>query len=73
MVLTTLGSLAWNALLIGGGVLLGANYQAIADVADRYGTVVVVLLLVAYVVFRIRRRDRDRGQDRDRPTAGRAD
>lgn len=71
VLLTALGSLAWNALLIGGGVLFGANYQAIADVADRYGVVVVVLLAVAYVVFRVRRRNRDR--DRDRPRASRVD
>lgn len=53
LLLTTLGSALWNAILIGGGLLLGENYERIADVAGTYSNVVVALLAVAVVALGI--------------------
>ena len=61
VILTTIGSLAWNLILIGAGYQLGANWKDVTDIAERYSTVMkvvavlAVLLLVAWV---IRRRQR---------------
>jgi membrane protein DedA with SNARE-associated domain len=41
--LTTAGSLGWNALLIGGGVLLGARWEQVAHVAATYGGAVLLV------------------------------
>lgn len=47
--LTTLGSAAWNALLIGAGWFLGANWQQVTNVVGSVSNV-VLLVLVAGVV-----------------------
>ncbi len=44
VVLTTLGSGAWNILLIGVGSLLGANWVLVAEVVGAFSDVVLVLL-----------------------------
>lgn len=57
--LTTVGSLGWNALLIGAGVLLGRQWQVVeeyADVLNYVVTAVVVGLVGCFVVRRLRRR-----------------
>lgn len=60
--LTAVGSLAWNVLLIGGGVLLGARWEHVAEVVSSYGGVVLaggavaVLLAAARTWTRRRRR-----------------
>ena len=59
ILLTTLGSLVWNAVLIGAGYQLGANWEDVTDIAERYSTVmkvVAVLAVVAFVAWVIRRR-----------------
>lgn len=57
--LTAIGSLAWNAILIAGGLLLGAQYGHIADVIGPVSTAITVGLLacglVGYVMWRRRR------------------
>jgi membrane protein DedA with SNARE-associated domain len=55
LLLTTLGSAAWNALLAQIGILLGANWEAILSALDRYEQIVnaVLLGLVALVVLRV--------------------
>lgn len=58
-VLTTAGSLAWNAILISIGRGLGANWQAVSGVLDRASTIVLVLIVLAtvgLVVWLARRR-----------------
>jgi membrane protein DedA with SNARE-associated domain len=50
-VLTALGSGVWNALLIGAGVSLGANWTRIQDWVGSYSDVVLVLLAGAAAVF----------------------
>lgn len=54
ILLTTLGTLIWNALLVAVGVLLGENWEAILGIMDVYSTIVYSLLgagviLVAFV------------------------
>jgi len=51
LLLTTLGSLLWNAALIGGGILLGENFRRIADVVGTYSNVVLIVLVVAVVAL----------------------
>ena len=61
VVLTTIGSAAWNAALIGAGWALGAKWEEAAAVVDGAQTVVVVavvLSIVALAVFLLRRRAR---------------
>lgn len=57
--LTALGSLVWNAILIGAGYQLGANWEEVTDLAERYSTlmkVVAVGAVILAVVWVIRRR-----------------
>ena len=58
-VLTTLGSAAWNALLIGAGWALGAYWRGASD-AVRLGLLVVLVVVAAaaVVVVVVRRRSR---------------
>lgn len=61
MVLTTIGSLVWNLVLVYAGKQLGANWEDVTDVVERYGLplrVAVVLGVVAGVVWLLRRRSR---------------
>jgi membrane protein DedA with SNARE-associated domain len=63
--LTTLGSLAWNTLLVGAGALLGRQWQVVEQYADvlNYAVTGVVILLVGwFVVRRLRRRSRRSGE-----------
>ena len=57
--LTALGSLVWNLILVGAGYQLGANWEEVTEVVSRYSDVMVaisILLLVAAVVWVVRRR-----------------
>lgn len=45
--MTALGSLAWNTLLIGAGVVLGANWQRVEAWIGSYSNVVFVVTAVA--------------------------
>lgn len=60
LVLTTLGSALWNALLIGAGWALGSQWERITGVVDSASTVVLAAAVVASVsgaaVFLRRRR-----------------
>lgn len=51
LVYTTLGSGIWNALLIGAGWLLGANWELVERYQSMLGTAVVVLLVAAVAWF----------------------
>ncbi|QIN82106.1 DedA family protein [Rubrobacter tropicus] len=48
--LTTLGSAAWNALLIGCGWALGANWERVSEVAGSYSDAVLVVLVLGAAV-----------------------
>jgi membrane protein DedA with SNARE-associated domain len=61
LLLTTVGTAGWNVLLIGGGALLGDNYEQVAAVAGMFSNLVLVLAvgaLVAVGVWWWRRRNR---------------
>ena len=53
--LTALGSGVWNALLIGAGVSLGANWTRISGWVGSYSDVVLILLAGAAAVFLVLR------------------
>lgn len=60
--LTTVGSLAWNTILVMAGYLLGAQWCVILGFLDTFQYVVAALLVVLiawYVVVKLRRRRRD--------------
>jgi membrane protein DedA with SNARE-associated domain len=61
-ILTTVGSAIWNALLIGAGVLLGANWSLVQNWVGSYSDVILVLATVgaaAYLLSRHFRRSED--------------
>lgn len=63
VILTALGSLVWNVILVGAGYQLGANWEEVTEIAERYSTVmkvVAVLAVLALVVWVVRRRRRIR-------------
>lgn len=49
VVLTTLGSLAWNLLLVGAGYLLGRHWEDVADVVGGFSKVVLGVAVIALV------------------------
>lgn len=53
--LTTVGSGVWNALLIGAGVALGANWALISGWIDSYSDVALILLAGGAAVFLVLR------------------
>ncbi len=72
--LTTVGSLAWNTLLIGAGALLGRQWQVVEQYADVLNYLVIgvaALLVGVFVVRRLRRGSR--GDGRGTGTPGRTD
>jgi membrane protein DedA with SNARE-associated domain len=46
---TAAGSALWNALLIGGGMMLGDNYERITATVDTFSNLVLVVLVVSTV------------------------
>jgi membrane protein DedA with SNARE-associated domain len=64
VLLTTLGSLVWNLLLIGAGHQLGDNWEQVSDVVGRSSTIVlgvVVLGVLGAGIWLFRRRGRAQG------------
>lgn len=58
VLLTTIGSLTWNAVLIGLGVLLGQHWDRIAEVIEPISTVAGIALAlgaVAFIIWLVRR------------------
>ena len=58
LLFTLLGTLAWNSILIGAGVLLGQNWERILSLVDRYETffwIIIVILVALFVVQRVRK------------------
>lgn len=51
LLLTTLGSAVWNSVLIGAGVILGANWQAVSGWMGSYSDVVLIVGAAAVAVF----------------------
>jgi MYXO-CTERM domain-containing protein len=63
LALTAAGSLAWNSLLIGAGMLLGERWHQVSAAADTYGGIVLAVAAVglAVVLLRAGHRRRRRG------------
>ncbi len=55
VVLSALGSLVWNTLLISAGYLLGSRWSVVQTWVGRFQEVVVVLAVVAVVLVVVRR------------------
>lgn len=53
LLFTTLGTLAWNALLVGAGVLLGERWEEILAIVDRFDLVfwALIALFVGWFLF----------------------
>ncbi len=60
---TTLGSLSWNAILVGLGYGLGTQWDVVGSWASTVSNVVVVALVVLLVVALLRRRSRLRSRE----------
>lgn len=56
---TTIGSAVWNAILVALGYWLGDRYTVVAEVIDKYSTVVyaVIALLLIWLLVHLIRRD----------------
>jgi membrane protein DedA with SNARE-associated domain len=62
--LTALGSLIWNSAFVIAGYQLGANWQVVDEYAGVFQTVVIGLIVLVIVVFVVRRlRERARTKD----------
>ena len=53
LVLTTLGSLVWNSVLVGLGHYMGKNWQVVVRIFDDYTIVIIILLLILFIYFGI--------------------
>ena len=65
--LTTIGSAVWNTALIGGGVILGANWTTVQHWVGSYSDVALVVLAVGAGVFLLLRAFRREKQDEQTP------
>lgn len=66
LVLTTVGSLAWNSIFVSAGYLLGANWRLVQDYAGLFEKGVIALVVAAvigFVVLRLRTRKRQRAAE----------
>ncbi len=63
-VLTTIGSAVWNAVLIGAGYALGANWDRVRGWIGSYSDVVLVVVVAAAILYPlIRHLHRHEGED----------
>ena len=51
LTLTTLGSLIWNAVLVGLGFYTGKNWHVVVRIFDDYTLVIIVVILIALIYF----------------------
>lgn len=51
LILTTLGSLIWNTILIGLGSYMGSKWHVIVTIFEEYSLIVVILLAISIVYF----------------------
>lgn len=51
LVLTTLGTLIWNSVLISLGKMLGENWNDVVIVLDNYSEVVKIIIIMVFVIY----------------------
>lgn len=51
LILTTIGSLIWNTVLVIIGSLLGNNWESLVLVIDKYSFVVLLLIIIFIIIF----------------------
>lgn len=54
IILTALGSLLWNTVLISLGAYMGSKWETIVLIFEEYSLVVVILLVIMFIYFGIR-------------------
>lgn len=54
VILTALGSLLWNTVLISLGAYMGSKWETIVLIFEEYSLVVVILLIIACIYFGVR-------------------
>jgi len=70
LILTTIGSVIWNAILIGLGWGFGERYEQIAEIAGRFSrpiSIIVVLAVIGLAVWWFRYSERRVARQRQRP------
>ena len=55
VLLTTFGSAVWNGILIGAGVILGANWQAVSGWMGSYSDIVLIVAAATVALFLVLR------------------
>ena len=50
LVLTTLGTTIWNTVLTVLGSIMGKKWTVVTEIIDKYATIVLILLVIAFVV-----------------------
>ncbi len=55
IILALISSMIWNALLIGGGLLLGRNWSLLGEWITTYNKLFLILLVLVIVYFMVRR------------------
>lgn len=50
LILTTLGTTIWNTILTTLGNIMGEKWHVVADVIDKYASIVLILLVIAVIV-----------------------
>ncbi len=66
LVLTTLGSLIWNAIFVLAGYALGENWEEVTGYVDAYSKVVLVAAVLAVLAFLVVRLSKSGGGQRRR-------
>lgn len=56
IVLTALGSLIWNAIIIFAGMKLGENWTYIETIIKDYTLVIIALIVIIFIIFFIKRK-----------------
>lgn len=66
LLLTTLGTLIWNVVLVFLGRTLGDNWESIAQILDNYSNITVMVLVVVFIAavfYFIKKRVLDKAKD----------
>lgn len=51
LILTTIGSIIWNTVLVSLGNIVGENWEKIANIFDAYSTIATIILIIFIIIF----------------------